>query len=168
MAATGLSSHGIGDSFLGMTAVFLRKVLTGGAMLAILLGPGAPARAADAGARADRPAAGAPLAQKHRASRRRPPYRACCGKVYRHVYAEAWYGSQKAIAPVRRGEHGDQVQAPGGAWFDCEFSCEMTIRKLNLGFWQAQGAGYDTNSPAGYPRRDNYTGGWGQRRWYLF
>jgi len=127
---------------------------------AIALGLTATARAADTGT------AQAP----HRMARRHPPYRnsECCGEVYRYVYAEAWYGNQKIVAPVRRAGCCDQVQVPGGAWIDCVFSCEITIRKMQLDYWQDQGAGYNKELSPGYPRADFYTNAWGFRRGYMF
>jgi hypothetical protein len=127
---------------------------------AIVLGLTGAARAADANA------AQAP----HRMARRHPPYRdsECCSEVYRYVYAEAWYGNQKIVAPVRRVGCCDQVQVPGGAWIDCVFSCEITIRKMRLDYWQDQGAGYNNGLSPGYPRADFYTNAWGFRSGYMF
>ncbi|MGO8952736.1 MAG: hypothetical protein ACLPWS_14110 [Rhodomicrobium sp.] len=113
-------------------------------------------------------AAEAPLKSKHGAVRKVPPYRHCCGEVYRYVYAEAWYGNEKVIAPVRRVGCCDQVRVPGGAWIECEFSCEITVRKMRLDFWQHQGAGYNTEVTPGYPRQDWYTNAWGFRTPYMF
>ena len=107
-------------------------------------------------------AADAPLQNKPRA-----PYRAADGQIYRYVYAEAWYGNQKIVAPVRRVGCCDQVQVPGGYWIDCEFSCEITVRRLRLGYWQDQGAGYSTQN-APYPRADYYKGSSGIHWPYLF
>ena len=78
-------------------------------------------------------------------TRKAAPYRQdCCGEgeVYRHVYAEAWYGNQKVVAPVRHLGCCDQLQLPTGEWIPCEFSCEITMRKMPLWYWQDQGAGY--------------------------
>jgi len=77
----------------------------------------------------------------------------CC-EIYRYVYAGAWYGSEKVVAPVRRSPFGDEVQAPSGAWFPCVFSCELTIRKLHLYAWQDQGAGYVNGINPEAPRND--------------
>jgi hypothetical protein len=131
---------------------------------AIVFGLTGAACAADAGL--GEGAAQAP----HRIARRHPPYRnsECCGEVYRYVYAEAWYGNQKIVAPVRRVGCCDQVQVPGGAWIDCVFSCEITIRKMRLDYWQDQGAGYDNEHSPGYPRADFYTNSLGFRSGYMF
>jgi hypothetical protein len=102
-----------------------------------------------------------------RKAHRTPPYRDCCGEIYRYVYAEAWYGNQKIVAPVRRVGCCDQVQVPGGFWIPCEFSCEITIRKMQMDFWQDQGAGYNKED-APYPRHDWYTNAWGNRVPYMF
>jgi hypothetical protein len=111
------------------------------------------------------PAAGAPLKSKHHA-RPRAPYKDCCGEGYRMVYAESWYNNIKVAAPVRRSDHGDQVLLPGGPWVDCELSCEYTLRKQTLSFWQ--GLDPNENAPPGYGRPDSYIDAWGQRRGYLF
>jgi hypothetical protein len=135
---------------------------------AIVLGLTAAVRAADVAQGGE--AAQAPYKPKHRIARRTPPYRDndCCGEVYRYVYAEAWYGNQKVIAPVRRAGCCDQVQVPGGAWIDCVFTCEITLRKMRLDYWQDQGAGYNKELSPGYPRADFYTNAWGYRSGYMF
>ncbi len=133
----------------GGQALLLRVLI----ICAAALGPVAAANAADV---------------PHRAAHKKPPYRNCCGEVYRYVYAEAWYGNQKLVAPVRRVGCCDQVQVPGGYWIDCEFSCEITIRKMRLEFWQDQGAGYNKELTPGYPRQDFYTNAWGNRTPYMF
>jgi len=125
-------------------------------IFAAVLGMAAGANAADA-----------PLKSKKRAIHKAPS-QDCCGEVYRYVYAEAWYGNEKVIAPVRRFGCCDQVQVPGGAWVDCEFTCEITVRKLQLDFWQHQGAGYNKEVTPGYPREDWYTNAWGFRTPYMF
>jgi hypothetical protein len=132
---------------------------------AIVLSLAAVARAADADA-----VQGEGVQAPHRIARRHPPYRnsECCGEVYRYVYAEAWYGNQKILAPVRRVGCCDQVQVPGGAWIDCVFTCEITIRKMRLDYWQDQGAGYNKELSPGYPRADFYTNAWGHRSGYMF
>jgi len=140
--------------------VIFRILIAGAAVL----GLAAAAHAADTGFKNGEPAARAPLKHRHRAA----PYRHCCGEVYRYVYAEAWYGNQKIVAPVRRFGCCDQVQVPGGAWIDCELSCEFTIRKMRLDFWQDQGAGYNKEVSPGYPRQDWYTNAWGNRTPYMF
>jgi hypothetical protein len=139
-----------------------RVILAG----AILFGLTGIACAADTGNTQDAAAVQAPFKAKHR----RAPYlnRECCGEVYRYVYAEAWYGNQKVVAPVRRIGCCDQVQIPGGAWIDCVFSCEITIRKMRLGYWQGLGAGYDNERSPGYPRADFYTNSFGFRSGYMF
>lgn len=59
--------------------------------------------------------------------------------VYRHVRAESASSFRSVVAPVRRGPVGDQVLVPGGAWHDCEISCEYTLRRVYLDFWEDQG-----------------------------
>lgn len=61
------------------------------------------------------------------------------GPVYRHVRAESWYSSRAVVAPVRQGPHGDQVMTPGGNWYDCEITCEYTLRRVYLDFWENMG-----------------------------
>jgi hypothetical protein len=139
-------------------AVILRILLTG----AVLLGLAASANAADTGAKEE---AAVPLKHK-RAVHKAAPYRQdCCGEgeVYRSVYAEAWYGNQKIVALVRHVGCCDQLQLPTGEWIPCEFSCEITMRKMPLGYWQAQGAGYSND-----PRTNHWTDGWGFQHGYLF
>ncbi|MBI4724455.1 MAG: hypothetical protein HY765_05600 [Rhodomicrobium sp.] len=134
--------------------MILRTAVTG----AIVLGFAAAANSAHAGYKPDHdngPAASAPLKHRHRLARRRPPYRNCCG-AYRFVYAESWYGFKKVVAPVRHAEHGDQVRLPGGTWVYCEFSCEYTLRRQSLDFWQGQGAGPNDQVSPGYFRWDFY------------
>lgn len=61
---------------------------------------------------------------------------------YRWVYAESWYGFKRVVAPVRRAPLGYQVRLPGGTWVYCEYSCEYTLRKMSLDFWDnASGQG---------------------------
>jgi hypothetical protein len=121
------------------------------------------AAAADTG---NGPSAGAPVLQKGRAGPRVPD-RDCCDEGYRFVYAEGWYGAKKVVAPVRRGELGDQVRLPGGTWVYCQLSCEYTLRKQTLDFWQGV-KGQEQNVPSDYPRKDFYIDDWGHRRGYLF
>jgi hypothetical protein len=61
------------------------------------------------------------------------------GPVYRHVRAESRYSSRAVVAPVRRGPVGDQVMTPGGNWYDCEITCEYTLRRVYLDFWETMG-----------------------------
>ncbi len=140
------------------TAVICRVLISAAAMLGLVTA----AHAAEAPAKLAEPAAQAP--HKHRAAPKIAPYRDCCGEVHRYAYAEAWYGNQKIVAPVRRSGCCDQVQVPGGAWVNCVFSCEITMRKMRLEFWQDQGAGYNKEISPGYPREDF----WGDRHGYLF
>ena len=61
--------------------------------------------------------------------------------VYRYVRAEATIGGKVVVGPVRAGQWGDQVKVPGGAWHDCEITCEYTLRRLTVDFWDGQGSG---------------------------
>ncbi len=113
--------------------MLFRSFLTLSASCAMVLA----AHAADESIKADAKATHAATA--HAKAPYHPRPLPCCGEIYRYVYAEAWYGNRKIVAPVRRVEWGDQVQVPGGAWLNCIFSCELTIRKLRLEYWQALG-----------------------------
>jgi hypothetical protein len=138
--------------------MILRAIVAGAALLGL-----AGAAHAESSYKPDR-GEFAPQKRKHRAARG-APY--CCG-VYRFVYAESWYGFKKVAAPVRRAELGDQVRLPGGTWVYCEFSCEYTLRRQSLDFWQGQGAGGSDQVSPGYFRRDFYFDGWGRRHPYSF
>jgi len=94
-----------------------------------------------------------------------PPFE---GETQPRVYAEAWYGNRKVIAPVRHVGCCDEVQLPTGEWISCQFSCEIAMRKMPLSYWQAQGAGYDRTGPAGEYRPDTWTDSWGNKHGYLF
>jgi hypothetical protein len=61
--------------------------------------------------------------------------------VYRYVRAEATIGGKSVVAPVRPGPWGDQVRMPGGYWQDCEITCEYTLRRNTVDFWEGQGSG---------------------------
>ena len=63
------------------------------------------------------------------------------GEGYRYVTAQASIGGQTVTGPVRQGKWGDQVQTPGGNWYDCEITCEYTLRRLTVDFWDGQGSG---------------------------
>jgi hypothetical protein len=58
--------------------------------------------------------------------------------IYRYVTAEASTGFGTVTGPVRPGRWGDQVQLPGGSWADCESSCEYTLRRWTVDFWEGQ------------------------------
>ena len=57
---------------------------------------------------------------------------------YRYVTAHASIGGQTVTGAVREGRFGDQVQTPGGNWYDCEITCEYTLRRLTVDFWDGQ------------------------------
>jgi hypothetical protein len=135
------------------TALILRQLVMGAA----LLGLAVTAAAADDSTKSNPPAAYVPAKGKRQALRTPPPSGECCPsccEIYRYVYAEAWYGSGKVVAPVRRTEFGDQVQVPGGLWIPCAFSCEYTVRKMHLYYWQDQGAGSVNGLNPSAPRND--------------
>jgi len=126
--------------------MIFRALLTGAALLGL-------AASANAGSFSQPDGATVPHIKKVRAAPQRAPKfcgecKDCCG-AYRVIYAESWYGFERVIAPVRRAEHGDQVRLPGGSWVYCEFSCEYTLKRQSLDFWQGQGAGGtgDQSSP---------------------
>jgi hypothetical protein len=70
-----------------------------------------------------------------------PPYADDEPGVYRYVRAEATIGGRTVVGPVRHGAWGDQVRTPGGNWYDCEITCEYTLRRLTVDFWDGQGSG---------------------------
>ncbi|MBX2804336.1 MAG: hypothetical protein KTR19_00050 [Hyphomicrobiales bacterium] len=59
-------------------------------------------------------------------------------EAYRYVTAHASTGGQSVTGAVRKGRFGDQVQTPGGNWYDCEITCEYTLRRLTVDFWEGQ------------------------------
>jgi hypothetical protein len=75
----------------------------------------------------------------------------CKGRICRHapypgergiigyVTAEATFGGKTVTAPVRPGRWSDQVRLPGGTWVDCEITCEYTLRRNTVDFWDSQG-----------------------------
>lgn len=68
--------------------------------------------------------------------------------VYRYVHVEASTGGKRAFAPVRRGRFGDQVKLPNSKiWLDCELSCEYTLRRQTVDFWDHEGG---RTAPVGY------------------
>ncbi len=71
------------------------------------------------------------------------------GGIYRHVRAESHSSMRSVVAPVRHGPVGDQVMVPGGSWHDCEITCEYTLRRVYLDFWDDQG---DNFTSPGYFR----------------
>ncbi len=85
---------------------------------------------------------------------RHAPYRNCC-EGYRFVYAESWQGFKRVVAPVRKARLGEEVRLPGGSWVYCEFSCEYTLRKQSLDFWEGVVKQDDSVSP-GLFRKDFY------------
>ena len=57
---------------------------------------------------------------------------------YAHITAYASNGGKSVTAPVRAGRWGDEVKIPGGTWVACEKTCEYTLRRLTVDFWDAQ------------------------------
>lgn len=106
------------------------------------------------------PAYDGPVKSKRKKARG-APYRG--GDGYRFVYAESWYGFKKVVAPVRRASLGEQVRLPGGTWVYCEASCEYTLRKQSLDFWQS--VGRDASVSPGYFRKEFYLDDIGRRRY---
>lgn len=58
---------------------------------------------------------------------------------YAHITAYASTGGKSVTAPVRAGRWGDEVKIPGGSWVACEKTCEYTLRRLTVDFWEGQG-----------------------------
>lgn len=82
---------------------------------------------------------------------KKAPYRKHDG--YGFVLVESHYGSRSVVAPVRPARLGTQVKLPGGAWVYCEITCEYTVRRMSLDFWEGQGQNF--TSP-GYLRKNFY------------
>lgn len=57
-----------------------------------------------------------------------------------YVTAEQTIGSKTVTAPVREGRWGHQVRV-GPNWYDCEITCEYTLRRMTVDFWDGQGSG---------------------------
>lgn len=70
----------------------------------------------------------------------------------RYVTAQATYGGRTVTAPIRPGRWGDEVLLPGGSWVDCEITCEYTLRRLTVDFWD--GVGNAGTITPGYFRYD--------------
>ncbi len=81
---------------------------------------------------------------------KRAPYR---HDGYRYIRVESDNHPKAVIVPVRQTAKGRQVKLPGGSWVYCEITCDYTVRRQSLDFWEGQGQGYV--SP-GYFRRDFY------------
>lgn len=60
---------------------------------------------------------------------------------YGFVTAQASIGGKMVTAPIRPGRWGDEVRLPGGAWVDCEITCEYTLRRHTVDFWDGMGQG---------------------------
>jgi hypothetical protein len=71
---------------------------------------------------------------------------------YDYVTAYATHGGKSVTAPVRPGRWGEEVRLPGGSWVDCEVTCEYTLRRLTVDFWE--GVGPDKFVSPGYFRFD--------------
>jgi hypothetical protein len=83
---------------------------------------------------------------------RQAPYAGEPG-VYRYVVAEATIGGRTVAGPVRAGQWGDEVRTPGGNWYKCEVTCEYTLRRLTVDFWDNFASGGGLVTP-GYFRFD--------------
>lgn len=70
---------------------------------------------------------------------------------YRHVTAYATTGGKAITAPVREGRWGDEVLV-GANWIDCEITCEYTLRRLTVDFWDT--IGQNKTVTPGYFRYD--------------
>jgi hypothetical protein len=67
------------------------------------------------------------------------------------IHVESHHGKGDMIVPVREGRHGQQVRLPGGNWVYCEITCEYTVRRLSLDFWEGQGQNF--TSPGYFRKR---------------
>ncbi len=88
---------------------------------------------------------------KPRRAAKKAPYRGHDG--YRFVLVESHHSSRSVVVPVRMARLGNQVKLPGGSWVYCEITCEYTVRRMSLDFWEGQGQNF--TSP-GYFRRNFY------------
>lgn len=70
--------------------------------------------------------------------RKKAPYRG----EYRFILVESHFGHGSVVAPVRMARLGKQVKLPGGSWVYCEITCEYTVRRMSLDFWEGQGQGF--------------------------
>lgn len=61
--------------------------------------------------------------------------------VYRYVTTNSIYHGTTASAPVRQGRWGDEVRI-GSNWVHCEITCEYTLRRLTVDFWEGMGNGH--------------------------
>lgn len=77
-----------------------------------------------------------------------------------YVVTESVGRVKQVAAPVRVGPFGYQVKLPGGSWVDCEYSCEYTLRRLTVEFWDGQGN--STFVSPGRFRKDFYLDGSGR------
>lgn len=58
------------------------------------------------------------------------------------IHVESHHGKGSIIVPVREGRLGQQVRLPSGNWVYCEITCEFTVRRLSLDFWEGQGQNF--------------------------
>ncbi len=71
-----------------------------------------------------------------------------------YVVTESIGRVKQVAAPVRIAPLGYQVRLPGGTWVYCEYSCEYTLRRNTVEFWDGQGNG--TFVSPGRFRKDFY------------
>jgi hypothetical protein len=48
------------------------------------------------------------------------------------------YGNGCTSAPIRRAAYDYEFRMPGGTWYPCKQSCEDTLRREVLDFWETQ------------------------------
>lgn len=59
---------------------------------------------------------------------------------YGYVTARATIGGKEVTAPVRPGPYGrPQVDIGHNTWVDCEITCEYTLRRHTVDFWDFDG-----------------------------
>lgn len=72
---------------------------------------------------------------------------------YGTVTARATFGGKTVTAPVRPGPYGrPQVAIAENMWVDCEITCEYTLRRHTVDFWDS--VGKDSMVSPGYFRFD--------------
>lgn len=63
------------------------------------------------------------------------------------VRACSIYGNGCTSAPVRRASNDYEFRLPGGTWVSCKQSCQDTLRRETVDFWETQreNSGSDIN-----------------------
>lgn len=54
------------------------------------------------------------------------------------VRACSIYGNGCTSAPIRRASYDYEFRLPGGTWISCKQSCQDTLRRETVDFWETQ------------------------------